>query len=93
MCKFILAAAGFAAAMIPISASAQSFHYRGGVYAQPYGHGQRAVRREIRECRRELRRADSRREYRRELRECRREINRAHRQSHRGRPYYRPHRW
>ena len=33
--------------------------------------------RELRECNRELRRADSRAEYRRELRECRREISRA----------------
>ena len=42
-----------------------------------YGHYDRDVRRELRECRRELRRADSRREYYRELRECRREIARA----------------
>jgi hypothetical protein len=35
------------------------------------------TRQEQRECRRELRRADSRREYRREQRECRREIARA----------------
>ena len=42
-------------------------------------HDQRSVQRELRECRRELRRADSRREYRRELRECRREIARAQR--------------
>ena len=34
-------------------------------------------RRELRECNRELRRADSRAEYRRELRECRRELARA----------------
>jgi hypothetical protein len=36
-------------------------------------------RRELRECNRELRRADSRREYIRELRECRRELRRARR--------------
>ena len=42
-------------------------------------HDQRSVQRELRECRRELRRADNRREYRRELRECRREIARAQR--------------
>jgi hypothetical protein len=47
--------------------------------ARPYGYGNGSnygnqVRREQRECRRELRRADSRREYQRELRECRREI-------------------
>jgi len=35
--------------------------------------------REVRECNRELRRADSRSEYRQELRECRRELNRAQR--------------
>ena len=34
-------------------------------------------RRELRECNRELRRADSRAEYYRELRECRRELRRA----------------
>ena len=34
-------------------------------------------RRELRECNRELRRADTRAEYRRELRECRRELRRA----------------
>lgn len=37
-------------------------------------------RREIRECNRELRRADSRAEYRQELRECRRELRRAQNQ-------------
>ena len=36
--------------------------------------------RELRECNRELRRADSRAEYRRELRECRRELRRAQNQ-------------
>ena len=45
------------------------------------------MRREERECRRELRRADSRWEYRRELRECRREINAARRGYRNG--YYR----
>lgn len=49
--------------------------------AQYRGHYDRNVQREVRECRRELRRADSRREYRRELAECRREINRARWQS------------
>jgi hypothetical protein len=40
----------------------------------------------MRECRRELRRADSRWEYRRELRECRRELAQARRgdRYHRG---------
>ena len=36
-------------------------------------------RQELRECNRELRRADSRAEYRRELRECRRELRQARR--------------
>jgi len=35
------------------------------------------IRRAQRECRRDLRRADSRREYRRELRDCRRDLARA----------------
>ena len=87
MRKLILAVAGLAVA-VPTAASAQ---YR--YYPQPgFGHGyyERDVAREIRECRRELRRADSRREYRRELRECRREIRRAERRD--GRRYYRPYR-
>ena len=81
MRKLMLAAAGLAAAaLVPVSgASAQ---YRGGYgygfdRGNHYGHYDRDVRRELRECRRELRRADSRREYYRELRECRREIARA----------------
>jgi HEPN domain-containing protein len=47
--------------------------------AQPYGYGNRngEVRRELRECNRELRNADSRRAYQRELRECRRELAQA----------------
>jgi hypothetical protein len=68
--RMFLIAAGLAAALIPVTgASAQ---YRG----HGYGHYDRDVAREIRECRRELRRADSRREYRRERRECQREIRR-----------------
>jgi hypothetical protein len=47
--------------------------------------GQREVRKEQRECRRELRRADNRREYNRELRECRREVSKAKRHSQRER--------
>ena len=50
--------------------------------AQPYGYRNREVRHEQRECRRELRRADNRREYYRELRECRRELARARRSGH-----------
>jgi len=45
----------------------------------------RDVRDEQRECRRELRNADNRREYNRELRECRREINREVRDNRRDR--------
>jgi hypothetical protein len=71
MRMMILAAAAIGAAMLPASA-ASAQNWRG------YGHNNRGeVRQEVRECRHELRRADSRREYRRELRECRREIARA----------------
>ncbi|HEY0325422.1 MAG TPA: hypothetical protein VGC46_05520 [Allosphingosinicella sp.] len=84
MRKLLIAAAGLASVAIPTAASAQGYYYpqqqRPG-YA--YGHDNREVAREVRECRRELRRADSRREYRRELRECRREINRAQRRGDR----------
>jgi hypothetical protein len=65
----ILAAAG-AAIALPAAANAQ---YR--------GNGDYRVRQEQRECQRELRNADSRREYARELRECRREISQARRES------------
>jgi hypothetical protein len=64
MRKLILAAATAACGLpvaLPAPASAQGYH----------------TQREQRECRRELRRADNRREYRRESRECRREIARA----------------
>ena len=61
--------------------------------AQRYGdygygssrHYNNDYRRELRECRRELRRADSRREYYRELRECRRELREARRDHYRDR--------
>ncbi|HEX8261858.1 MAG TPA: glycine zipper 2TM domain-containing protein [Allosphingosinicella sp.] len=65
MRKLVLAAATAACAM-PIAFSAPALAQQGY-----------ETRRETRECRRELRRADNRREYRRELRECRREIARA----------------
>ena len=87
MRKLIIAAAGLAAAMLPVSAaSAQGYYGRGGYsygqgngYGQGYGYGRgnRAVQRELRECRRELRHARNRWEYQRELRECEREIARA----------------
>jgi hypothetical protein len=71
--RILLVAATLAgAAALPASAG----------QAQPWGYGRYnpEVRQELRECRRELRRADSRREYRRELRECRRELRRAERE-------------
>jgi hypothetical protein len=71
---FILAAT---VAAVALPAGAASAQYRGG-YGYGYGNN-RSVQQELRECRRELRRADSRREYRRELRECRREIAQARR--------------
>ena len=80
--RFLILAATLGAVAIPATANAQ---YWGG------GHrGYRNdVRQEQRECRRELRRADSRREYLRELRECRREIAMARRGYDRGRYSYR----
>ena len=88
--KFILAAVA-AAAILP--ASAASAHdprgyryghdYRYG-YDRGYGYGRGSeFARELRECRRELARADSRREYMRELRECRRELREARRDDRR----------
>ena len=69
---FVLAATIAAAAFVPLSgASAQSWRHHGGYNSE--------VREELRECRRELRRADSHREYRRERRECRRELREARR--------------
>ncbi|GAA4016000.1 hypothetical protein GCM10022280_13570 [Sphingomonas swuensis] len=65
--KTILIAAGAAALASPL------------LVASPAEAQNRNANRELRECNRELRRADSRAEYRRELRECRRELNRAQR--------------
>ena len=65
MRKLVLAAATAACAM-PVVFAAPAAAQRGY-----------ETRQETRECRRELRRADNRREYRRELRECEREIARA----------------
>ena len=71
--KTLIIAASAAAAMtsfaLPTVANAQS----------------REVRQEQRECQRQLRRADTRREYNRELRECRREIAQAQRETRRDR--------
>jgi hypothetical protein len=79
----LILAAGLAAAVVPVAGASAQYHGRG------YGYDR--VRAEQRECHRELRRADSRREYRRELRECRREIARA---QHRARErYWDGHHW
>jgi hypothetical protein len=71
--KTLLIAASAAVAVtpfaLPAAANAQS----------------REVRQEQRECQRQLRKADSRREYNRELRECRREIAQAQRETRRDR--------
>jgi hypothetical protein len=74
MRKFIAWATAAALLVMPTVASAQRHHS---------GYD-RDVRREVSECRRELRRADSRHEYRREQRECRREISQARRDNYRG---------
>lgn len=74
----LLICAALAMPAIATTASAQPFGYAYG-----YNHHGRQVQQELRECNRELRRADSRREYRRELRECRRELARARAQQNR----------
>lgn len=66
-------AAALLAPVLPATAEARP-SYGSGYGNHGYGN---QVQRERQECRRELRRADSRREYRRELRECRREISRS----------------
>ena len=78
MRKFLIGAMVLAASVIPATAASAQPGYGYGHGGGYYGHnrGDR-VRQEIRECRRELRNADSRWEYRRELRECRREIAQA----------------
>ena len=75
--RFLILAAVAGAVALPSAAHAQ-YYGRGYGYSN-YGNNNYRVRQERRECARELRRADSRREYRRELRECRREIRRAQR--------------
>lgn len=78
--KPLMIAVSAAAIALPVAvatpAAAQSWEYR----------------QELRECNRELRRADTRAEYRRELRECRRELRRAQRYDSRYRNsrYYDP---
>ena len=86
---YVLGAALAAAVAFPATAaSAQRF----GGYGYGYGHRGNEVQRELRECRRELRRADSRWEYRRELRECRRELAEARRDQYRDGRYRRGYR-
>ncbi|HYJ29239.1 MAG TPA: hypothetical protein VEW25_02725 [Allosphingosinicella sp.] len=65
--RLLILAAGLAAIAIPATASAHPHHNR-------YGYNESETARELRECRREIRRADSRREHRAEVRECRREL-------------------
>ena len=69
--KPLFLAAGLAVAASPV------------VIAAPAEAQSRNYNREVRECNRELRRADSRKEYRREQRECRRELSKAQRQDYR----------
>jgi hypothetical protein len=78
----LLICAALAVPALPVAAAAQPYGYGGG---------NNEVRRELRECNRELRRADSRWEYQRELRECRREVAQARREARRwnGRGHYR----
>lgn len=78
MRKLMMVAIVGALGAVTLSAAPAQAQWRGGYgYGHGYGRGGSEVAREMRECRRELRRADSRWEYHRELRECRREIARA----------------
>ena len=70
MNRLILAASAFAVAA-PMALAA------------PAAAQSRSYNQEVRECNRELRRADNRAEYRNELRECRRELRQAQRQDNR----------
>lgn len=67
--KTLIAAAAISAAALPFAAVPAAAQSR--------------TDREVRECNRELRRADSRYEYRRELSECRRELAKAQRKDNR----------
>jgi len=79
--RTILIAASAAAVALPVAG------------ATPALAQSREYRQELRECNRELRRADNRAEYRRELRECRRELNRARQHSARDWRRYRNYDW
>lgn len=79
--KPLILAAGLAVVASPV------------VVAAPAEAQSRAYQRELRECNRELRRADSRKEYRRERRECRRELRQAERRDLRRYGRYNDHRY
>ena len=81
--RFLILAAALGAVAIPATAASAQY-YRGGYGYNNHGYDNRGVRQEQRECRRELRRAQTRRQYMRELRECRREIAMAQRGYNRG---------
>ena len=91
--RFLILAAVAGAVALPSAANAQYYGNRGYGYGYGYGNYNNRVRQEQRECARELRRADSRREYRRELRECRREIAAARRGYSYRSGYYRDRRY
>jgi hypothetical protein len=69
--RILVLAAGLAAIAIPAAASAHPHPDR---FDRGYRQHNSEYARELRECRREIRRADSRRERREEIRECRREL-------------------
>jgi Ni/Co efflux regulator RcnB len=68
--KSLFIAAGAAAIAVPMAVATPA-------------EAQSRYNREVRECNRELRRADSRKEYRKESRECRRELRKAERRDYR----------
>ncbi len=67
--KKLIIGAALAAVAIPAATSPALAQYNNGT----------RYNKELRECNRELRRTDSRKEYRRELRECRKELAKANR--------------
>ena len=91
--RMLILAESLAAAVALPATAASAQRYGGYGYGNGYGYGRHhrgsEVRDELRECRRELRRADSRREYYRELRECRRELADARRDEWRDGRYHR----
>jgi hypothetical protein len=85
--RILVIASALAALAIPATGASAQW---GNSYNRGYGYGNRSseTAQEIRECRRELARADSRREYYRERQECRREIADARRDDARRSGYY-----